>query len=100
MLVNVKPYRRKLSREDAGTGSILITKDRWRAFPAPMREFAVEVAGRRFATRIVAEDCVCVPPAHQHYHLEAGHFRDLLDFATGRVVEIGEWGGVFTVRNG
>jgi hypothetical protein len=42
-----------------------------------MTEFAVDVAGARFATRIVAEDCECVPPPHQHYHLEAGHFRHL-----------------------
>ncbi len=50
-----------------------------------MQEFAVDVAGRRFATRIVAEDCECVPPPHQHYHLEAGHFRHLLDFAEGSI---------------
>lgn len=96
----MKPYRRKLSGEDADTGTVLITKDRWRAFPPPMQEFAVEVAGRRFATRIVAEDCVCVPPPHQHYHLEAGHFRHLLDFARGRTVEIDERDGVYSVRHG
>lgn len=96
----MKPYRRKLSSEDANTGSVLITKDRWRAFPPPMQEFPVEVAGKRFATRIVAEDCECVPPAHQHYHLEAGHFRHLLDFDRGSVVEIVEADGVYAVRNG
>lgn len=96
----MKPYRRKLSREDADTGSILVTKDRWRAFPAPMREFVVEVAGQRLATRIVAEDCSCVLPPHQHYHLEAEHFRHLLDFTKGRTLEIAESRGVYTVRNG
>ncbi len=96
----MKPYRRKLSREDADTGSILILKTHWRAFPPPMQEFAVEVAGRRFATRIVAEDCACVLPPHQHYHLEAGHFRHLLDFSRGATVEIEPGEGVYSVRNG
>lgn len=50
----MKPYRRKLSREDADTGTILITKDRWRAFPPPMREFAVTAGGWRFAARVGA----------------------------------------------
>lgn len=57
-------YRRKLSREDAATGTVLITKDRWAGFPPPMVEFAVEAGGQRFATRVVAEDCLCAPPAH------------------------------------
>jgi len=100
MLLAMKPYRHKLSREDAETGSILITKDRWRTFPPPMQEFVVDVAGRRFATRIVAEDCECVPPPHQHYHLEAGHFRHLLDFAAGKVIEIEPGDDVYAVRNG
>ena len=79
-------YRRKLSRADVATGSMLIDKHAWRLFPPPMEEFTVLVAGQEFRTRIVAEDCVCVPPPHQHYHLEAGHFRHLLDFSPGRSV--------------
>ena len=96
----MKPYRRKLSSEDASTGAILITKDRWRAFPPPMEEFTAKVGRRRFATRLAPEDCVCVPPAHQHMHLEAAHFSGLLDFSRGAVVEIDGEGGVFTVCNG
>ncbi len=96
----VKPYRRKLSRQDAETGSILIEKSRWREFPPPMQEFAVEVSGRRVATRIVAEDCVCVPPPHQHYHLEAGHFRSLLNFTPGAIIEIDRADAGYAVRNG
>jgi hypothetical protein len=101
----MKPYRRKLSREDAETATILITKDRWPAFPPPMQEFSVSVGrpgvgGRRFATRIVAEDCACVAPPHQHYHLEAGHFSKLLDFSRGAVIEIAADAGRYTIRNG
>lgn len=96
----MKPYRRKLSTEDVETSSILIAKDRWRAFPPPMQEFAVHVAGSRFATRIVAEDCECVAPAHQHYHLEAGHFCQLLEFEPGSVIEIEPTDGAYRVRNG
>jgi hypothetical protein len=65
-----------------------------------MQEFAVDVSGRRFATRIVAEDCDCVPPTHQHYHLEAGHFRHLLDFSKGAVIELEPAAGGYHVRNG
>ena len=80
------PYRRRLSREDAETGSILIDKRAWRLFPPPMEEFTVVVGGQEFRTCIVAEDCNCVPPLHQHYHMEAGHFRHLLDFSPGRTL--------------
>jgi len=100
MLRMMQPYRRKLSREDAGTGTILIDKARWRLFPPPMQEFVVEVAGRRFATRIVAEDCCCVPPAHQHRHLEAGHFSHLLKFTPGAVIEFTQDGETYVIRNG
>ena len=80
------PYRRKLSRADVETGSMLIDKRAWRLFPPPMEEFTVVVGGQEFRTCIVAEDCTCVPPPHQHYHLEAGHFRHLLDFSPGRTL--------------
>jgi hypothetical protein len=91
--------RRNLSSEDVDTGSILIEKARWRHFPAPMHEFAVVVGGTRFATRIVAEDCACVPPPHQHYHLEATHFRDRLDFTRGATIEITRDGDVYAIAN-
>ena len=96
-----RTYRRKLSREDAETGTLLITKDRWSMFPAPMTEFPIEVRGSRFETRIVAEDCVCVPPPHQHLHLELGHVRERLDFHTGAVVEVDRTpDGAYIVRDG
>jgi hypothetical protein len=79
-------YRRRLSRGDVETGSMLIDKRAWHLFPPPMEEFTVVVGGQEFRTCIVAEDCNCVPPPHQHYHLEAGHFRHLLDFRSGRTL--------------
>jgi hypothetical protein len=97
---SLRPYRRKLSAEDAETGTILITKDRWSMFPEPMREFPVRIGRRRLATRIVAEDCTCVPPPHQHLHLEAGHLRGLLDFRKGDVIEIRRDGDDYVLRNG
>ena len=81
-------YTRKLSREDVETGSILITKDRWGMFPPPLEEFSVVVGSETFRTCVVAEECSCVPPPHQHYHLEAGHFRHMLDFRPGRTVVV------------
>ena len=91
--------RRNLSSEDVDTGSILIEKARWRRFPPPMHEFDVTVAGARFATRIVAEDWACVPPPHQHYHLEAAHFRDQLDFTRGATIEITRDGDTYGIAN-
>ena len=85
---SVASYTRRLSREDADTGSVLIEKSRWRMFPAPQEEFAVLVGDQEFHTCIVAEECDCVPPPHQHYHLEAGHFRHLLDFRPGASLTI------------
>jgi hypothetical protein len=96
----MRPYRRKLSREDAETGTILITKDRWRDFPPPMQEFNVRVGRATYPTRLVAEDCSCVPPPHQHYHLEAAHFAKGLRFQPGEVVEIESRDDTFVLRNG
>jgi hypothetical protein len=92
-------YERKLSAEDADTRSILILKSRWRAFPPPMQEFTAVVAGQSFQTRVVAEDCSCVPPPHQHYHLEAGHFAHLLDFRRGARVSVERRGEAYHVAN-
>jgi hypothetical protein len=92
-------YRRKLSAEDAETGTILIEKAQWRRFPAPMQEFGVRVGALQFATRIVAEDCACVPPPHQHYHLEANHFRDRLNFARGAPVAISHDDNGYAIAN-
>ncbi len=81
-------YRRKLSREDVRTGRVLIDKSRWRMFPPPGVAFTVVVGGQRFATRIDAEDCSCVLPPHQHYHLAAREFLGLLDLGAGATVTI------------
>ena len=100
MPASTRAYRRRLSAEDADTGTILITKDRWSMSPEPMREFPVPVGRRRLDTRIVAEDCNCVPPPHQHLHLEAGHLRHLLDWRKGAVIEIARDGDGYVLRNG
>jgi len=93
-------YRRKLSAEDVDTSSIFIEKSHWRRFPPPMREFAVTVGGERFATRIVAEACDCVAPPHEHYHLEANHFRDRLNFQRGASIEIcQDADGAYVIEN-
>lgn len=81
-------YRRRLSREDVETGSLLITKGRWGMFPPPLQEFEVEVGGQRFVTTVAPEDCARSGEPHQHYHLEAEHFRHLLDFVPGAAVVI------------
>jgi hypothetical protein len=97
--VGVKVYKHRLNREDVATGTILIEKRAWAWFPKPMVEFAVDAGGARFATRIVAEDCACRLPVHQHLHLEAGHFRDRLAFSAGRTIEIVAGHGSYIVRS-
>jgi hypothetical protein len=100
-MTDIASYSRKLSQEDVETVSIFVTKDRWRMFPPPLEEFTVVVGSETFRTCIVAEECACartqtrvagarlgVPPSHQHYHLEAGHFRHMLDFRPGRRVVV------------
>jgi len=97
----MRPYCRKLSTEDAATGSILIVKSRWRDFPPPMKEFMALVKGEQFATRIIAEECACVPPPHEHYHLEAAHFAARLKFSRGETIEITRDGdGPYGIANG
>jgi hypothetical protein len=96
----MKPYRHKLKREDVDTGTMLIEKSAWASFPPTRQEFAVEAGGGRFATRIVAEDCSYRPPAHQHLHVAAGHFRAVPDFSPDAAVEIGEADDTYQIRNG
>lgn len=95
----MKPYRRKLSREDADTGTTLITKGRGRTLPAATQEFVIGVAVERRATRVATNDCARVPAPHRHLHLEAGHFRHLLDFSRGAVAEIERDEGVCAVHH-
>jgi hypothetical protein len=96
----MKTYRRTLSSEDAATATILIQKRNWKDFPPPMREFSVRVGRTRYQTRVVAEDCSCVSPPHQHYHLEAGHIAKKLKFRRGDVIEIAQSDGCYVMRNG
>jgi hypothetical protein len=64
-----------------------------------MEEFTVVADSETFRTCIVAEECACVPPPHQHYHLEAGHFRHMLDFRPGQTVVVrGEPDGRYRVE--
>ena len=81
-------YRKKLNRVEVARGTILILKTSWRMFTAPGEPMAVRVGDSTFHIHIEAEDCVCTPPPHQHYHLPAHQFRHLLLFEAGRTVEI------------
>lgn len=87
-MADIVTYSRRLTREDVETGSVFITKDRWRLFPQPLEEFTVVVGAQTFRTCVVAEECACVSPPHKHYHLEVGHFRHMLDFRRGRTVVV------------
>ena len=86
-------YTRKLSRGEVSEGSILIEKTKWRFFPPLGQPLTLEAGGERFSVAIEAEDCSCVPPPHQHYHLPAAAFRSRIDFRPGaslRFEKLGE----------
>src|SRR3972149_3180015 len=77
-------YTRKLSRGEVSDGSILIEKTKWRFFPPPGEPLTLEAGGESFSVAIEAEDCSCVPPPHQHYHLPAAAFRSRIAFRPRR----------------
>jgi hypothetical protein len=79
-------YRRKLSRGEVSEGSILIEKTKWRLFPRPGEPLRIEVSGASIVTAIEAEDCNCVPPPHQHYHLPAAALQSHIEFRPGVVL--------------
>src|SRR3972149_367564 len=82
-------YTRKLSRGEVSDGSILIEKTKWRFFPPPGEPMTLEAGGGRFSVAIEAEDCSCMAPPHQHYHLPAAPARSTED---GLTAYTSNWG--------
>jgi hypothetical protein len=92
-------FKRKLSSDEVARGSLLIEKGRWSLFPPPGTPFELEAGGVGVTVRIEAEDCNCVPPPHQHYHLPLGALREVLPFVPGTVLIVEQLGeGRYAVR--
>ena len=92
-------YTRKLSRDDAANGRMLIEKGRWNMFPQPGGSMAADVGGVRSRLRVVGERCDCVPPEHEHRYLLMGAARRRIVFVAGVRVTIDRANGVYRVRN-
>ncbi|MEM4266715.1 MAG: hypothetical protein QW404_01515 [Candidatus Nanoarchaeia archaeon] len=69
-------YRRKISREEAEEGYILITKDALKMFPPIDRKFYLVENKKETPVKVRAISCICMGPEepHQHYHL---HYKPL-----------------------
>jgi hypothetical protein len=96
----MKIYRRKLSREDAEHRRVMLTKDRWRDFPSPGEKFGVQVGEAKARARIIAEECSCVGPQHEHRYIDASSVARRLCFKPGDFVEFSSVDGVLVLRNG
>ena len=93
-------YVRKLSREDAANGRMLIEKAKWGMFPQPGGGISADVGGVRSRLRVIGERCECVPPQHEHRYLRMGTARRRLVFAAGARVTVDRANGIYRVRNG
>lgn len=67
-------YRRKISKEEADEGYILITKEALKMFPEKDRKFYLVENKKETPAKIRAVSCICMGPEqpHQHYHLVYG----------------------------
>jgi len=81
-------YRRKLSREEAASGRPLLLKSAWRLFPKPPKVAVLQHGGGAYRAGVQAEDCACVPPAHQHYYLALGSLAAEMGVRPGNVAEL------------
>jgi hypothetical protein len=80
-------YRRKLSRGEAARGRLLLLKSMWKLFPEPGQQALLRYGQRVHGAAVEADDCICVPPAHQHYYLALGPLAAEMDLRPGCVVE-------------
>jgi hypothetical protein len=93
-------YVRKLSREDASLGRMLIEKSKWGMFPQPGGAISADVGGVRSRLRVEGERCSCVPPEHEHRYLRMGAARRRIVFVAGARVTVDRANGAYRVRNG
>jgi hypothetical protein len=97
-------YTRKLSREDAARGRMLIDQQRWGMFPRPGGSLAADVGGARARLRVVGDACACKPrcgaPEHEHRYLQMGPSRRRIVFVAGASVTVDRANGIYRVRNG
>jgi len=93
-----KPYRRKVSTEEAREGYLLVTKDRLSFFPPPGTHFRLRVKERSRDVRVESYHCACRGPDKLHEHW----FLRWPTLAAGDLVEITADGSryVATVADG
>ena len=96
----MKPYRRKLSAEEARRQFMFIAKDRWKHFPPPGQPFDLRLADEVYRVAIEAIPCSCVGPPHEHYHLGLAELAPLLEWVRGNTFVIeADGGGRFAIAH-
>ncbi len=80
-------YRRKVSREEAGKGGILIAKNMLKNFPRVGESFKLKFEGAEGDVEVISVPCHCVGPdkPHEHYYLEV---KELVKLRWGKIVSI------------
>ena len=92
-------YIRKISRDDARHGRLLIDNAKWGLFPQPGGAISADVGGARSRLRVASEPCACVPPEHEHRYLQVGAARRRIIFVAGARVAVERANGVYRLRN-
>jgi len=64
----MRPYRRKISGEEAQEGYLLLTKDRLKDFPPVDEPFALIRDGDELEARVESYRCTCRGPKRPHDH--------------------------------
>ncbi len=80
-------YRRRISREEAGRGSVLVAKNMLKNFPPVGESFKLRCGGEEGDVEIVSVPCQCVGPdkPHEHYYLDVS---GLVKLRLGKIVSI------------
>lgn len=80
-------YKRRISREEAQRGYILITKNALKQFPTIGESFQLKFGDEKFPIEIKGVPCQCRGPdkPHEHYHLEV---KGSIEMRMGNVVSI------------
>ncbi len=83
----MKPYAKKITKDDAKHARLQIDQDEWPLFPRPgEKSRLVFVGGKAHPAKVIGEKCECRPPPHEHRYLEVGEFAQEIGLAPGKTI--------------
>lgn len=84
-MVQKEVYRRKLSREEASIGYLMILKDRLDFFPRVGEAFDLWFRDKSYRVQVDSEHCTCRGPdkPHEHYRISLDPLRGVLEVKKG-----------------